>query len=88
MGASMSFRLACPLNTKSKTFLAGVPGDVQRRVLEDWHADAMGLNNDPDPGTDVNTRIDERILRQLDRAGISLDRLNVDLKNRLSQAKR
>lgn len=74
--------------TKSKTFLAGVPGDVQRRVLEDWHADAMGLNNDPDPGTDVNTRIDERILRQLDRAGISLDRLNVDLKNRLSQAKR
>ncbi len=74
--------------TKSKTFLAGVPGDVQRRVLEDWHADAMGLNNDPDPGTDVNTRIDDRIRRQLDRAGISVDRLSGDLRKRLSQANR
>jgi membrane protein required for colicin V production len=74
---------------KSKQYLAGVPGDVQRRVLEDWHADAMGLNNDPDPGTDVNTRIDDRILRQMNRAGISLDRLtNIDLRNRLSQANR
>lgn len=73
---------------KSKTFLAGVPSDVQRRVLEDWHADAMGLNNDPDPATDVNTRIDDRILRQLNRAGISLDGLSVDLRNRLSQANR
>lgn len=74
---------------KSKQYLAGVPSDVQRRVLEDWHADAMGLNNDPDPATDVNTRIDDRILRQLNQAGISLDRLmNTDLRNRLSQANR
>ena len=63
---------------KSKEYLAGVPSDVQRRVLEDWHADAMGLNVDPDPGTDVNTRIDDRILRQLNRAGVSLDRLDRD----------
>ncbi len=67
--------------TKSKQYLAGVPSDVQRRVLEDWHADAMGLNRDPDPGTDVNTRIDDRILRQLNHAGISLDRLDRDLRN-------
>lgn len=73
---------------KSKQYLAGVPSNVQRRVLEDWHADAMGLNNDPDPATDVNTRIDVRILRQLNRAGISLDRLSGDLQNRLSQANR
>ncbi len=73
---------------KSKQYLAGVPSDVQRRVLQDWHADAMGLNNDPDPGTDVNTRIDVRILRQLDHARISLDRLDLDLRTRLSQAKR
>lgn len=73
---------------KSKQYLAGVPGDVQRRVLEDWHADAMGLNKDPDPGTDVNTRIDDRILRQLNRANISLDRLDRDLRTRLSQAMR
>ena len=73
---------------KSKQYLAGVPNDVQRRVLQDWHADAMGLNNDPDPGTDVNTRIDDRIVRQLNRADISLDRLDRDLRTRLSQAKR
>ena len=71
---------------KSKEYLAGVPSDVQRRVLEDWHADAMGLNVDPDPGTDVNTRIDDRILRQLNRAGVSLDRLDRELRTRLSQA--
>ena len=68
---------------KSKQYLAGLPGDVQRRVVEDWHADAMGLNNDPDPATDVNTRIDDRILRQLNRVGISLDRLNMVLRKRL-----
>ena len=74
--------------SKSKQYLAGVPSDVQRRVLEDWHADAMGLNRDPDPATDVNTRIDDRILRQLNRAGISLERLNAELRTRLSQANR
>ncbi len=74
--------------TKSKQYLAGVPSDVQRRVLEDWHADAMGLNRDPDPGTDVNTRIDDRILRQLNQAGVSLDRLDRELRTRLSQVMR
>ena len=73
---------------KSKQYLAGVPSDVQRRVLQDWHADAMGLNNDPDPGTNVNTRIDHRIVRQLNLADISLDRLDRDLRTRLSQAMR
>ena len=72
---------------KSKEYLAGLPSDVQRRVLQDWHADAMGLN-DPDPGTDVNTRIDDRIVRQLKRANISLDRLDLNLRTRLSQATR
>ena len=71
---------------KSKQYLAGVPSDVQRRVLEDWHADAMGLYNDPDPGTDVNTRIDDRIMRQLSRAGVSMERLEGELRTRLSQA--
>ena len=73
---------------KSKQYLAGVPREVQSRVLQDWHADAMGLNVDPDPGTNVNTRIDERIVRQLNRADIALDRLDRDLRTRLSQAMR
>ena len=73
---------------KSKQYLAGVPADIQRRVLEDWHSDAMGLYNDPDPGTDINTRIDDRIVRQLNRAGVSLDRLDSELRTRLSEAMR
>ena len=70
----------------TKRYLAGVPSLVQRRVLEDWHADAIGLNSDPDPSTDVNTRLDDRIVRQLSRAGISMDRLDRDLRSRLSDA--
>ena len=70
--------------SNTRKYLAGVPAAVQRRVLEDWHADAMGLNADPDPSTDINTRLDDRIVRQLSSAGISLDRLDRDLRNRLS----
>jgi membrane protein required for colicin V production len=69
----------------SKRHLAGVPGVVQRRVLEDWHADAMGLNSDPDPATDRNTPLDVRIVRQLSKAGIALERLDRDLRTRLSE---
>ncbi len=72
--------------SRTKEYLAGVPPEVQRRVLEDWHADVMLLQNDPDPGTDVNTRIDVRIIRQLARLGISMDQLNRDLRSRLSQS--
>ena len=64
---------------------AGVAVDVQRQVLDDWHADAMGLNSDPDPVTDVNTSLDTRIVRQLEKSGVSLNRLDRDLRNRLSQ---
>lgn len=72
------------INLNTRKYLAGVPSAVQRRVLEDWHADAMGLNADPDPSTDINTRLDDRIVRQLSTAGISLDRLDRDLRSRLS----
>lgn len=70
----------------TKKYLAGVPASVQRRVLEDWHADALGLNDDPDPTTDVNTRLDDRILRQLSRSGISLNNLDRSLRDRLSES--
>jgi hypothetical protein len=79
-----SQRDAVAANTKR--YLAGVPSLVQRRVLEDWHADAIGLNSDPDPSTDVNTRLDDRIVRQLVKAGVSMERLDRDLRNRLSDA--
>lgn len=72
--------------TRTSEYMIGVPEQVQQRVLEDWHADVMALKNDPDPGTNVDTRLDDRILRQLSRSGISLDRLDRDLRTRLSQS--
>lgn len=71
--------------TRAREHFAGVPPQVTSRVLLDWHADALGLSRDPDPGTDVNSRLDERILRQLNRAGIPLDQLDAALRLRLTQ---
>ncbi|MFM7040416.1 MAG: CvpA family protein [Planctomycetaceae bacterium] len=73
------------IEQRAREHLAGVPSAVIQRVLADWHADALGLPRDPDSGTDVNSRLDERILRQLNRAGISLQDLDVSLRSRLTQ---
>ena len=47
-------------------------------------ADALGLSRDPDIGTDLDTRLDERILRQLSRAGVTVDQLDRSLRSRLN----
>lgn len=73
------------IEQRAREYLAGVPAAIIPRVLADWHADALGLPRDPDPGTDVNSRLDERILRQLNRAGISLEDLDSGLRSRLTQ---
>jgi len=73
------------IEQRAREYLAGVPPAIIPRVLADWHADALGLPRDPDPGTDVNSRLDERILRQLNRAGISLEGLDSGLRSRLTQ---
>jgi membrane protein required for colicin V production len=67
----------------AREHLTGLPSVVVRRVLEDWHADALGLARDPDIGTDVDTRLDERIVRQLSRAGVPVEQLDRDLRSRL-----
>lgn len=71
--------------SNTKSYLAGVPSQVQQKVLADWHADAMGLSADPDPTTNFDTPLDVRIVRQLNKAGISLDRLDRELRTRLSE---
>lgn len=73
------------IEQRAREYLAGVPPAVIQRVLADWHADALGLPRDPDSGTDVNSRLDERILRQLNRAGIPLQDLDATLRSRLTQ---
>lgn len=68
---------------RAKEFLAGVPPTVRQSVVRDWHSDAMGLPPDPDSGTDINSRLDIRILRQLQRADIRISDLDEALRNRL-----
>lgn len=68
--------------------LQGVPGQVQAVVLQDWYADLMPGQTDPDPQTGFTTKLDTRILRQLQAAGISPTRLSSQLQKRLSDSAR
>ncbi|MCH2210471.1 MAG: CvpA family protein [Fuerstiella sp.] len=71
-----------------KQHLDGLPQRIRTAVLEDWYIDITGSGRDPDPRTDVDTRIDERILNQLDQARESVDRLtNFDLRTRLKRSR-
>ena len=67
--------------------LAGVPPQVRDAVIDDWYADLTMRATDPDTTTTVATRLDDRILRQLDKAGI-WQQLSFDLKQRLNQSRR
>lgn len=82
------YRNSSQVENEAKQFLGQVPEAVQRGVLEDWYADVMQLQNDPDPETGSSTLISDRILRQLSRSGVSLDSLDRNLRQRLSRSGR
>jgi len=67
--------------------LHGVPDAVTVSILEDWHADLMGKQPDPDPSTDIATTLDRRVVNQLAKARISLGSLPSDLRDRLSSVR-
>ncbi|MEZ6058269.1 MAG: CvpA family protein [Planctomycetaceae bacterium] len=58
---------------------------VQEAVLRDWRYDLYRpvQEQDPDNGTTAETPIEVRIVRELERLGIPLSRLSLDLQNRL-----
>ena len=68
-------------------YLSDLPEQVQTAVLEDWYVDLIGEGADPDPSTDGDTRIDDRILNQLGQAGISTNQLSDDLRTRLQRSR-
>ncbi|MCA9082624.1 MAG: CvpA family protein [Planctomycetaceae bacterium] len=73
---------------RTQEHLAGIPPEVQQAVIADWYADLSMLATDPDPQTNIQTRLDDRIIRQLDKAGVSLNRLSYEVQQRLNQSLR
>jgi membrane protein required for colicin V production len=66
--------------------LRGVPSQVANAVLEDWHADLVGAS-DPDPNTDLSSTLEQRITRQLNRAGLSVEQLPAAMRERLRETR-
>lgn len=69
--------------------LSGLPNDVSLAVLQDWHHDLAttgASTSDPEPQTNANTPLETRILWQLQKHGIPVDRLSSELQNRLHGA--
>ncbi|MGQ0635337.1 MAG: CvpA family protein [Planctomycetaceae bacterium] len=66
--------------------LRGIPPAVASDVLQDWQADLRGLENDPDPETDLTTPLDIRILRSLRAARIDFEKLPRPVRDRLRGA--
>jgi membrane protein required for colicin V production len=69
---------------QAEGLLAGVPDDASEVVVQDWYADLLRLDaEDPDPSTDLATRLDVRIKRQLSAFGVPVDRLSSEVRSRL-----
>ena len=73
-----------------RQYLKGLSVPIQTAVLEDWYADLDTTNSqrDPDTRTDGDTRIDDRILNQMSRAGVRIEQLaDNDLQARLLRSR-
>ncbi len=67
--------------------LRGLPDQILRGVVVDWQSDLQGASPaDPDPQTNANTTIDQRIIRQLTLQRVSVWSLSESLQKRLTQA--
>jgi membrane protein required for colicin V production len=70
--------------------LSGLPERVKLAVVKDWYTDLLVFDRgaDPDPGTDLSTPLDQRIVRELDRSGVPLSTLSSTLRDRLRTVRR
>lgn len=75
------------LQRQVTTLLDGVPATLARQALADWRADLYGTLPDPDPGTDIDTPLEDRILRQLSKARLSLQDLPNGVQSRLKRTR-
>lgn len=65
--------------------LKDVPPQVAQGVLQDWVGDINGTGTDIDRETTANTRIEERIIRQLNAQGYLESDMSAELQERLKQ---
>ncbi len=63
--------------------LKGIPDDIALNVLRDWRADLVDKNSDPDPRTTDRSSLNDRILSQLSKSGVSLRSLDAATRERL-----
>jgi uncharacterized membrane protein required for colicin V production len=63
--------------------LKGIPDEVSLNVLRDWRADLLDKSSDPDPSTTDRSSMNDRIVRQLKKSGISLRSLDAATRDRL-----
>lgn len=66
--------------------LDGIPDTVELGVLEDWHADLLNREPDPDSGTSITTSLDFRIVRQLSKHRVAFNLLDESLQDRLRES--
>ncbi|MBX3437972.1 MAG: CvpA family protein [Planctomycetaceae bacterium] len=66
--------------------LRGLPDGITLAVLRDWRADLTGAGQDPDPQTNRDTSVDQRIIRQLTLQRVSVYQLGQELQDRLRAA--
>ncbi|MFN8855443.1 MAG: CvpA family protein [Planctomycetaceae bacterium] len=73
------------LQRQVELLLEGVPATLARQALVDWRADLYGTVPDPDPGTELETPLEDRILRQMTKSRIGLQDLPSGVQSRLKQ---
>jgi uncharacterized membrane protein required for colicin V production len=63
--------------------LKGIPDDVSLNVLRDWKADLSDTTSNADPKTTDRTSLNDRILNQMSKSGLSLRTLDAATRDRL-----
>ncbi len=65
----------------------GLPDSIAVGFLQDWRADIVGDQTDPDPQTNRNTRVEQRIIRQLTIQRVPVTQLSDSMQQRLRAAR-
>ena len=67
--------------------VSGLPDEIALAVLRDWKSDMWAEQPDPDPGTNMQSSVEQRITRQLNIAGIPESDLDAQMQQRLRAAR-